>query len=228
MSRILTPSRLTYLSSFPKLANNWYYLAAATLSVCNRPEEIPSLFEYTLQTSPSAEHATIAAKTREALLKGSALAGLPKAINALTQLKSVTPPELRETSVKRPPLHSIEAMELAGAQFFDQVYGKISKRIQGQLNSAYPDLAVYAVHSVYGSLLSFTDVLSPKETSLVVVACLIPQDVNPQLKGHLKGALNNGATSEEVANVRQLSIDVSEWCGVTWREPVAQLKPTNL
>lgn len=41
---------------------------------------------------------------------------------------------------------------------------------------------------------------------LVVLACLIPQDVNPQLKGHLVGALNNGATEDEVKAVRDVVI----------------------
>jgi hypothetical protein len=39
-----------------------------------------------------------------------------------------------------------------------------------------------------------------------VLACLIPQDVNPQLKGHLVGALNNGATEDEVKAVREVVI----------------------
>ena len=40
----------------------------------------------------------------------------------------------------------------------------------------------------------------------MVLACLIPQDVNPQLKGHLVGALNNGATEDEVKAVRDVVV----------------------
>ena len=40
------------------------------------------------------------------------------------------------------------------------------------------------------------------EHMLVVVASLIPQDVNAQLQGHLVGALNNGATAAVVKAVR--------------------------
>jgi len=71
---------------------------------------------------------------------------------------------------------------------------------------------------------------------LVVLASLIPQDVNPQLKGHLVGALNNGATEEEVKAVREVVIKVCEASGMKrlregtldgwgWREEVANLKP---
>lgn len=40
----------------------------------------------------------------------------------------------------------------------------------------------------------------------MVLACLIPQDVNPQLKGHLVGALNNGSTEDEVKAVRDVVV----------------------
>jgi alkylhydroperoxidase/carboxymuconolactone decarboxylase family protein YurZ len=71
---------------------------------------------------------------------------------------------------------------------------------------------------------------------LVVLASLIPQDVNPQSKGHLVGALNNGATEEEVETVRAVVIKVCEASGMRrleeggldgwgWRDEVAQVKP---
>ena len=70
----------------------------------------------------------------------------------------------------------------------------------------------------------------------MVLASLIPQDVNPQLKGHIVGALNNGATEEEVRAVRDLVIRVCEATGMKrleegaleswgWKEDVANVKP---
>lgn len=69
----------------------------------------------------------------------------------------------------------------------------------------------------------------------MVLASLIPQDVNPQLKGHLVGALNNGATKEEVEAVRSVIIQLCEASGMKmlseggldgwgWREEVAPVK----
>lgn len=40
------------------------------------------------------------------------------------------------------------------------------------------------------------------------------QQVNPQLKGHLRGALNGGATIEQVHAVRQVSIQVCRASGM--------------
>ena len=70
----------------------------------------------------------------------------------------------------------------------------------------------------------------------MVLACLIPQDVNSQLRSHLVGALNNGATEDEGKGVTALVIKVCEASGMKrleegsvdgwgWREEVANVKP---
>lgn len=53
---------------------------------------------------------------------------------------------------------------------------------------------------------------------MCIVSSLIPQDVNPQLKGHLRGAINVGVTKEELEGIRLLVFDICDWSGnVTWR-----------
>ena len=58
--------------------------------------------------------------------------------------------------------------------------------------------------------------------------------MNPQLKGHLRGALNVGATVEEVRAVREIVIQICEASGMKsigddapvgwgWREEVADI-----
>ena len=64
-----------------------------------------------------------------------------------------------------------------GQKFFDRVYGKVSERVMGQMDrSGTEDLGVVA-RLVYGYLLSNTNVLTPAESSFVLLAGLIPQDV---------------------------------------------------
>jgi hypothetical protein len=72
-----------------------------------------------------------------------------------------------------------------GQKFFDQVYGKISKRVMGQMDrSGTEDLGVTA-RLMYGYLLSNTAVLDERETSFVLVAGLVPQDVSNSVEGTL-------------------------------------------
>lgn len=169
-------------------------------------------------------------KLRESILKTAALSGLPRAINALTLLRDSTPAGLRQEcaagGTKRPPVASwadYVAEQQRGQAYWDRVYTKISTRVAGQLTSAYPDLWAYTLQHVYAPLLSYTDVLSADETALVVVASLVPQDVNPQLKGHLRGAVNGGVAVERVRAARDMAIEVGGWCGAVWRGPVAQV-----
>ena len=64
-----------------------------------------------------------------------------------------------------------------GQFFFDSVYGKVARRVMGQLDgSGTEDLGLTA-RLMYGYLLSNTTVLTQAETSFVLIAGLIPQDV---------------------------------------------------
>lgn len=223
-------------------------------------DKLPLPFKYTKSEDILASQTIIANKFREVLLKGIALAGLPKTINALTILKNVTPTNLKpDTKPVRTPIvfpghvkssnivqedvggtrfeeaapgkfandtidgpiseESINTKEIVndlvrGSEFWNKVYtNKINVRIKKQMSAAYPDLWHFAYHHCYGPLLSFTDILSAKETSLTIVSSLIPQDVNPQLKGHLRGAVNGGATKEELEALKDLVLDICDWSG---------------
>lgn len=162
---------------------------------------------------------------REAIMKTAALSGLPKCINSMMQLKEVTPANLRSTHPNRKPITSWDeylAQQQRGKQYWDKVYTKISQRVQSQMESSYPDMWQYAIQDVYSPLLSFTDVLGPAETAQAVVAALVPQDVNPQLKGHLKGA-SKVLDLETLRETRQLALSISKWCKVVFRENVAKI-----
>lgn len=232
-------------------------------------DKLPLGFKYSKGEDIHDAQLLVAAKVREVVLKSIALAGLPKAINALMILKTVTPTTLLPSSTPVRPYQvhpgqvpsseivqedvsgtrfedvtyegagssttdtidgpinrdSIDTKQIQkdlhrGSEFWNTIYStKVNMRIRKQMLNAYPDLWYYAYHHAYAPLLSFTDILSARETSMCIVASLIPQDVNPQLKGHLRGALNVGATKEEISELRQLVFDICEWSGnVTWRD----------
>ena len=69
----------------------------------------------------------------------------------------------------------------------------------------------------------------------MMVAALVPMDVNAQLKGHLRGAVNHGAGVEEVRAVREVVVRICEGAGMRrvgegevggwgWRGEVANLR----
>lgn len=110
----------------------------------------------------------------------------PQTINALLALKTATPEDLldapgSETQSSRScDIYETPAPQVLqrGQTFFDKLYGKISRRVMGQMDrSGSEDLGLMA-RLVYGYILSNTDVLTPVETSFVLIASLIPQDVS--------------------------------------------------
>lgn len=198
---------------------------------------------------PSESQKTITAKIREALLKTGPLAGLPRAINGLHVLKEYTPYSLLSDAYEIDPweaamgnappcsgtlrkipekIEDDQEIIQRGLHQWNSIYNKVSSRVVNNLNSSYPDLWYFTLCHVYGPLFSYDKILSKQETSLVVISSLVPQDVNPQLRGHLKGALNIGCDFETIEAVRRLSILVSEWCGVQWTSDIVRLLPSKI
>lgn len=183
------------------------------------------------------EQLKVARRMREGLVKSAAVLGLPKTINALLALKKSTPAHLLDLppesesaasrndtaakDVKNPTLRPTDLTKPSssilhrGTSLFDAIYGKISPRVMGQmLNSGTADLGLVA-QIAYGYILSGGEaILSGPEVSWVLLAALVPQDVNPQLKGHLKGAVNLGTSAEEVRAVRGLVVRICEESGM--------------
>ncbi|KAG8159886.1 hypothetical protein KVR01_010523 [Diaporthe batatas] len=238
----LTPRVLDTLRSQPGMpADMWYVVVATTLCVLNRPDEIQDVFRHAVAADAAADagagagttgvvadhhhHARqlrIARRLREALLKTSAIGGLPKTINALQELKKAVPPgcidepQGSSPTNRRRDLYDTPVPDVLGRgrRFFDGCYGKVAPRVMTSLDTCGTEDLGLAVRLAYGYLLSTTSVLSEAETSFVMIAGLVPQDVNPQLKGHLRGALNGGASVEQVRAVRQVSIQVCRASGM--------------
>lgn len=66
-----------------------------------------------------------------------------------------------------------------GRRFFDGCYGKVAPRVMESLDHSGTEDLGLAVRLAYGYLLSTTSVLSEAETSFVMIAGLVPQDVSP-------------------------------------------------
>lgn len=117
-------------------------------------------------------------------------------------LKSATPTQLLDEPLGYSPtarpveLYDIPSSTILhrGQTFFDKVYGKVSKRVMGQLDrSGTEDLGITA-RLMYGYILSNTSVLSAAESSYVLLAGLIPQDVSEPLSPAIAGRGDNKLT----------------------------------
>jgi alkylhydroperoxidase/carboxymuconolactone decarboxylase family protein YurZ len=248
---IVTAELLKLLSDEVNLPKHvWCMVTIVTLSALNRPKEIPNVLEYLLkhdtrsedEQTRQREDLLAVRRIREGLIKSSAVVGMPKVINAIHALKSATPPNLFDDSKSNPTSRPYDidnspplSILARGQAFFDKTYGKVAGKIINDADSSgCPDLSTL-IKLIYGYIVSDISVLNPMETSFAIVAGLIPQDVNPQLIGHLHGAINNGATKEQVATVRRIVITICKAAGMKtvsgddgqpswgWTEEVASL-----
>ena len=84
---IVTSTLLSSVRQKPHLPHHtWYYIAAITLSLLNRPDEIPTVYKHAIDNGPGAvnskpgfeEQLKISRRMREALVKAGAVGGMPK------------------------------------------------------------------------------------------------------------------------------------------------------
>ncbi|KAI5814022.1 hypothetical protein BZA77DRAFT_319892 [Pyronema omphalodes] len=205
---LATPTFLTSLRSIPHLpAHSWYYLASVAFALLNRPAEIPHIYAY---ATPSYDSVTVLNHTREALLKASAIGGLPSTINALNALKTVVAEELLDQPT---PSHRQEGtLNLEeGDRLWDSIYGKVGPRVMRGMKRSYDDLGIVA-RMLYAGVLADEGVLGKRETGYVLVTGLVTggEAWAAQRKGHRRGCVNNGATWEEVEAVETLASKVVE------------------
>ena len=171
---VVTSSLLSTLKSIPHLPNGtWYIVASTTLSTLNRPDQIGNVFTSSIENQSQEQQLSIARRTREALIKSSAIIGLPKTINALFALKSATPKYLIDEPLGYNPSQRVIDMYQTppsqilqrGKSFFDKVYGKVTNRVMGQMDRAGTEDLGLMARLEYGYVLSPSNILSPAETS---------------------------------------------------------------
>ncbi|KAK7713020.1 hypothetical protein SLS57_007581 [Botryosphaeria dothidea] len=170
--------------------------AGVTLLAFGAEKRIPELWQQIAQlyAQDEAAQATATRRLREGLVKASPLIGFPRAINALTALRTciqqTSPPSVQSSlqSPAPPACHGLPCSLAKPAQrgqtLFDQTYGQHAQRVRQNLDYISGDVfGGFAVRCIYGELLAEERVLSAKESAgLVFVACLAA-GAGPQAKG---------------------------------------------
>lgn len=155
----------------------------------------------------------------EAALQLFLLAGFQASLEAVTQIREVFGDSI---PVPEPEALSAEEWLRRGYELQSQVYGSNVERLRDNLKELSPELAVWTVMIGYGLVLSRPG-LPRYQRELLEVAVLAVQGFPRQLHSHLRGALNLGASAQEVEIVLE-AIDgllteerrLSAW--QVWRE----------
>ncbi|MHC4941440.1 MAG: carboxymuconolactone decarboxylase family protein [Planctomycetota bacterium] len=147
---------------------------------------------------------------QEILLQSHLFSGFPRAIFAL---------QLFDTELERRKLKTAEAAHGSdseetdrlqrGMELFKRVYDKNTDTVLDTLGALYPGYDRWVLEDAYGRVLSRHQ-LSGKIRELCAVAALTVCGVPKQLRSHIMGALNLGATPEEVRQIIQHMANVAD------------------
>lgn len=129
-------------------------------------------------------------EVREALLTLAPFCGFPRTLDAVAEAR----PLLGEAPA---PEADGTAWPARGASFFDRVYGGDADRVRAGLASLDLDVARWIEEDAYGKALSRPGISASLRERIGVVL-LAAQGLRNQLKGHVRGAMNCGASAEEV------------------------------
>ena len=87
LAPVITPTLLSTIRKHPNLPrNSWYFITATALSALNRPDELHKVLSHAIENAPDAPEPTnnldeqlgISRRIREALIKSSAVGGMPR------------------------------------------------------------------------------------------------------------------------------------------------------
>jgi 4-carboxymuconolactone decarboxylase len=119
--------------------------------------------------------------------------GYPRALNALRVFRE------REAAAGLPPAADLgddpsrEAAQARGAALCRRVYGARYDALLRHVQTLHPTLARLMVEEGYGRVLGRPG-MEPVWREIATVGALVPLGVAPQVRAHLRGALNLGAT----------------------------------
>lgn len=160
----------------------------------------------------NAAGAADATAVEEVILQSHLFIGFPDALNALGTWR-----ELSGTSPPAPLGETAEEWETRGERVCEAVYGRNYRKLRDNVRRLHPDFEGWMVAGGYGRVIGRPGLdLGTRE--LCIAALLAVWNVPRQLHSHLRGALNTGASVEEVDEVVEVA------CGMVSADAAARVR----
>lgn len=142
----------------------------------------------------------------EVLLQSYLFAGFPRALNATRvwrDLSGEKAPAEDVHAIAQDPAELLRIGELACRA----VYGVKYRALREAVGRLHPALDAWMVTDGYGKVLSRPGLALVQRELCIVAACAASEQI-PQLKSHLRGALNCGATLDDLALTMSALTDI--------------------
>jgi 4-carboxymuconolactone decarboxylase len=162
------------------------------------------------------------ADVEEALLQSYLFVGYPVALQALGMWRERT----GNQASAQPSADDPTEWRSRGEEVCEKVYGGQYDRLRANIARLHPDMERWMLAEGYGKVLARPG-LDLKVRELCIIAVLVGLDTPQQLYSHLRGALNVGATSEEVETAveiacTQATLSAKENARKVWKDLKAQ------
>jgi 4-carboxymuconolactone decarboxylase len=159
----------------------------------------------------------------EVLLQSYLFAGFPRALNAARVWREVSGEPAPSDDAATAPLAPAQ-LRRKGEQVCRTVYGHKYDALRHAVTRLHPALDAWMVADGYGKVLSRPGLTLVQRELCIVAACVATEQL-PQLKSHMRGALNCGATTEDLAQTLSALTDIvpREALGVA-REELNRIK----
>jgi 4-carboxymuconolactone decarboxylase len=169
--------------------------------------EIAALVRLAARISAGAEHEVraacaeaVAAETpipwvEELILQTYLFAGFPRALNAAREWRRVS--GVAAPAHEELPEPDLWRWRTQGEQTCETVYGKFYTKLRENIVHLHPSLDEWMIVEGYGKILSRPG-LELRLRELCIVAACVATGQDRQLHSHLHGALNAGASKDEV------------------------------
>lgn len=159
----------------------------------------------------------------EVLLQSYLFAGFPRALNAARVWREVSGEPVPEDDVATKPSPP-EVYRLQGEEACRAVYGAKYDALRQAVARLHPALDAWMLMDGYGKVLSRPGLTLVQRELCIVAACAASEQI-PQLKSHLRGALNCGATRDDLAlTLSALTDIVSREALASAREELNRIK----
>jgi len=140
------------------------------------------------------------AQVEEALLQSYLFVGYPLALQALAMWRERTGRSAPDEAAPDAPL----AWRARGEAVCERVYAGQYEKLRENIARLHPDIERWMLEEGYGKVLGRPG-LELKVRELCIVGVLVGLDAPHQLLSHLRGALNTGATAEELETAVEIA-----------------------
>jgi 4-carboxymuconolactone decarboxylase len=150
----------------------------------------------------------------EAILQSYLFAGLPRTLNAMREWRRISGRDAPASDEGTQAEERSAEWRARGEVTCAAVYGEMYDRLRVNIAALHPALDAWMVVEGYGKVLGRPQLdLMRRELCIVAVCAVAKQD--RQLQSHLHGALNVGATPEQVAGALVAVGDMVGRAGLT-------------